>query len=65
MPMMNPKNFALTMGATDLGLGQTLQEQLNDEEERRKRLDQMKNSPAQFGDSTLQTAAMQLFSGAK
>lgn len=64
---MNPKNFALSPAATDLGLGlsQSLSDELLNEEERRKKVrDGQQNNPANFGDSVLGPAAMSLFPGA-
>ena len=67
MPPMNPKNFALSAGATDLGLGlgQQLNEELLTEEEKRKRLKEgQQGNLSNYGDSVLGPASMQLFSGA-
>lgn len=63
MAMPNAKNFALTGAATDLGvgLGFTLQEQLkNDLDERKKKNQKDMQYPSQFGDSVLNSAAMDL-----
>lgn len=64
MPVPNPKNQGLLGGAAfDLGLGDYLDEQLLDEEARRKRVKEGQNeNPALFGDMVLGgAAAMQLF----
>lgn len=66
MAAPNPKNFALSASATDLGLGADLQEQLLTEEEKRKRAKQTGMAqPSAFGDSTMGSAAMMLGLGAK
>ena len=64
MPPANPKNASLGAAAFDLGLGMPLDDQILDEEERRKRLKEGKAAlPSQYGDSVLGTASMALFSG--
>ena len=64
MPPPNPKNQSfLSAAALDLGLTDYLDEELLNEEERRKRRTQgQKENPALYGDQVLGgAAAMQLF----
>ena len=66
MPAMAAKNYALSPAATDLGLsgglGNQLEEQLSDEEKkRRKLLEQQRGTPGQYGDSTMGLASMDFF----
>lgn len=60
------KNMGLS-AAGDLGLGQALQQQVDEaEEERKKKLLQQATQsqrPGQFGDASMSPAAMQLFGG--
>lgn len=64
MPPANPKNMALGPAASDLGLGLPMDEDLLDEEERRKKLkEKQQSAPSQFGDSVLGNASMSLFTG--
>lgn len=49
--MESMKNSMLSLAATDLGLGADLKAQLTDEEERKKRKQEMQNNPANFGDA--------------
>lgn len=59
MPPQNPKNFAISAAGTDLGLGDMLTQQLQDQEmERKKKL--MTQAPRNYGDSALGPAAMSL-----
>lgn len=59
MPVPNPKNLGISTAGIDLGLGNQLSQQLEDEEdERRKKA--LKNNPGQYGDSTLGPASMSL-----
>lgn len=63
MPMPNAKNVALGSAATQLGLGGTLSEDLENEEEKRRKLREGKRSlPSLYGDSVLGNAAMDLMS---
>lgn len=61
--MASAKNFALSPGAQDLGLGDQLKQQLDDaEEERRKKLmqqaNQLQGGPLMMGTQTLFPGAM-------
>lgn len=46
MSQANPKNFALSLAATDLGLGQMLSQQLQDQEAELKKKQQSLNPQA-------------------
>ncbi len=63
MPLPNPKNFALGSAAADLGFDMRMgEENLLDEEERRKRLrEKREGQPNLFGDSVLGQAASELW----
>lgn len=64
MPPANPKNAALGTAATDLGLGMPVGEDLLDEQARRKKLKEGKQTlPGAYGDTVMGNAAMELFTG--
>lgn len=62
--MISAKNFMLSPAATDLGLGDSLKDQLDAAEiERRKKLAQQANSVNQGGMGQYSQAASMLFPG--
>lgn len=57
----NPKNAGLMSGASaDLGLGDILAKQVQDEEDENKKKALKKQLPSQFGDSLMGNAALDL-----
>ena len=62
MPVMNPKNMSLSPVASDLGLGDMLQQQAEDETEEMKKKKKMAAGVAGLGNvGSMGQAAMSLF----
>ena len=62
MPVMNPKNMSLSPVASDLGLGDMLQQQAEDETEEMKKKKKMQAGIAGMGNvGTMGQAAQSIF----